>query len=298
MSKNRSKWKNGPDGKTVRRNSVAEYFASRPVELLGSFALRTLSRTEHLALIRIELELRQHAGRCNGNLIITKQQFTEFGVHRHLVAPALRALEALGIVMIKHGRGGNAEHRQPNRFMLNFLCGAIDAHELITNSWKRFKTPEEADAVAIAARNHKDPHKVAYGRRNAEKENISGPQKVGPKPAPKSGPETEKFSAPKSGPTGPGPKTGPTPDISGGGGDEAAGFRRVTEQGPAEPAWTTPQLTELPWSKYWQRLYRKLEPEEACRYCGEVTSKSALIELCQDFFIHPECVEDWRNDSR
>jgi hypothetical protein len=64
------------------------------------------------------------------------------------------------------------------------------------------------------------------------------------------------------------------------------GMAQETAPAAEEPEWTTPQLTELPWN------------EQACRYCGEVTSKSALTELCQDFFIHPECVEDWRNDSR
>jgi hypothetical protein len=36
-------------------------------------------------------------------------------------------------------------------------------------------------------------------------------------------------------------------------------------------------------------------PEATCRYCGEVTPASALTELYQDFFVHPKCVEDWRD---
>jgi hypothetical protein len=215
VSKPRSKWKNRPDGKTVLRNSVAEFFASRPVELLASPAMRALSRTEHLALMRIEIELRQHAGRCNGGLIVTKPQFIEFGVHPRLVAPALRALEALAIVVIQHGRGGNAEHRAPNRFMLNYLCGAIDGHEMVTNGWKRFKTLEEAEQVAMAARNEKDPHKVAYGRRNASKETISQVHKVALASGAQSDPENGKFSGAQSGPTGPGAQSDPTIDTLG-----------------------------------------------------------------------------------
>jgi hypothetical protein len=253
MSKPRSKWKNRPDGKTVRRNSVAEYFASRPVELIASPALRALSRTAHLALVRIELELRQHAGRCNGGLVVTKQQFIEFcRVHPRFIAPALRELEALGIVIIEHGRGGNAEHREPNRFMLNFMCGATDAHEKITNVWKRFKTLEEAEAVAMAARNDKDPHKVAYGRRNAEKENISQGHKVYPKPGPLSVPETGKFSGPLSVPTGPGPLSVPTSDTLGWGWgrgrvvSQETQARPETERRPHHEADGEPEVIDLP----------------------------------------------------
>ena len=119
MSK-RSAWKNTAEGKTIKRNSVAQYFTSRPVELIASPALRILSRAGHLALLRIELELRSHAGHGNGKLIVTKQQFAEFGIHPRMIAPALRELNALAIaITTMQGRGGNAEHRQPNRFLLN-----------------------------------------------------------------------------------------------------------------------------------------------------------------------------------
>ena len=94
-----SKWRSR-DGKTVRRNSVAEFFVSRPVELIASPAMRVLSRAAHLTLLRIELELRSHAGRTNGRLIVTKQQFIEFGIHQDSIAPALRELDALGIIII------------------------------------------------------------------------------------------------------------------------------------------------------------------------------------------------------
>jgi hypothetical protein len=215
-----SKWRN-KDGKTVTRNAVAPYFASRPVELTASLAMRALTQSAHRALLRIEIELRQHAGRCNGKLIVTKQQFVEFGLHPRMVAPALRELEALGIIRIEHGRGGNAEHRQPNRFLLNYLCGAVDADEQITNAWRLFKTKDEAVEVRRTARKAKDPQKVAYGRRTAGKRNNFRGHKVCPKPGSQSAPEIQKFSGAQSVPTGPGAQSVPTVDISGGGGDVA-----------------------------------------------------------------------------
>src|SRR5262249_46309265 len=155
-------------------------------------------------------------GNGNGKLIVTKEQFIEFGVERRAIAPALRELHALGIIIVtEHGRGGNAEHRKPNRFQLNYMCGAVDAHDLVTNTWKCFQTMEEAEQAAQAARTAKNPQKVAYGRRNAAKKNISRVRKTDLKPGPENGPETGKFSGPKNGPTGPGPKNGPTIDISG-----------------------------------------------------------------------------------
>ena len=151
----------------------------------------------------------------------SKQQFVEFGLHPRMVAPALRELEALGIIRIEHGRGGNAEHRQPNRFLLNYLCGAVDADEQITNAWRLFKTKDEAVEVRRTARKAKDPQKVAYGRRTAGKRNNFLGHKVCPKPGSQSAPEIQKFSGAQSVPTGPGAQSVPTVDISGGGGDVA-----------------------------------------------------------------------------
>ena len=241
MSK-RSAWKNTAEGKTIKRNSVAQYFTSRPVELIASPALRILSRAGHLALLRIELELRQHAGRCNGKLIVTKEQFVEFGLHPRMVAPALRELEALGIIRIEHGRGGNAEHRQPNRFLLNYLCGAVDADEQITNAWRLFKTMDEAVEVRRTARKAKDPQKVAYSRRTAGKRNNFRGHKMYPKPGTQSAPEIQKFPGAQSVPTGPGAQSVPTVDISGGGGDVVGSIRQRPD---TKPAWAPPVLTAL-----------------------------------------------------
>ena len=235
-----SKWRNR-DGKTVRRNSVAEFFASRPVELIASPAMRVLSRAAHLALLRIELELRSHAGRTNGRLIVTKQQFIEFGIHQDAIAPALRELDALGIIIITlHGRGGNAEYHEPNRFLLNYMCGAVDAHEQITDSWKRFKTMEEAQQTASIARKAKDQTKVAYGRRNASRKNISRAWTPCLVPGTETMPETAKSPGMETMSTEPGTETMPTSDISGGGGAKAAGIQRGALQHAGQLEWTAP----------------------------------------------------------
>jgi hypothetical protein len=223
MSGKRSVWKNTPEGKTVRRNIVAQWHHSRPKELLESPALRILSRAAHLALLRIEIELRNHAGQANGKLIVTHEQFIEYGVRRHQVASALRELEALGpIIITVHGRGGNAEHREPNRFLLNYLCGAVDAHEQITNSWNRIQTMKEAGAIARAARANKNPAKVSYGFRisGRKSKTFPTPRNRGRNPPHEIGGETEKSPPHEMGGTAHPTNRGVLSILSGGGGVE------------------------------------------------------------------------------
>jgi len=199
-----SRWKNRPDGMTVRRNIVAQWHQSRPKELLESPALRILSRAAHMALLRIEIELRNHAGQANGKLIVTHEQFIEYGIHRDQVAPALRELEALGLIIITvHGRGGNAEHREPNRFLLNYLCGAVDAHQQVTNAWNRIQTMKQAGAIARAARADKNPAKVRYGLRISRRKlkTFSTPRNRGRNPPPEIGGEINKSPPPETGGT-------------------------------------------------------------------------------------------------
>ena len=293
MSKRSGAWKNTAEGKTIKRNSVAQYFTSRPVELIASPALRILSRAGHLALLRIELELRSHAGHRNGKLIVTKQQFAEFGIHPRMIAPALRELNALAIVITTmQGRGGNAEHRQPNRFLLNYMCGALDAHEQITNAWTRFKSLEEAEKTASAARKAKDETKVTYGRRTARNRNNFRGHKVYPKPGSQSAPEIQKFSGAQSVPTGPGAQSVPTVDISGGGGGRGGRFPKSLRvplpraEPSGLPMWSVPVLTELEWNDDWQKHY------------GEVTGQTRPAPLRDDDKLdiptflrrgHPDC---------
>src|SRR5262249_46769692 len=89
--------------------------------MLESPAYRVLSRSAHMVLARIEIELAHHAVNDNGRLPVTTENFVEYGMHRTSVAPALREAEALGFIRItERGHGGNAEYRSPNRFYLTY----------------------------------------------------------------------------------------------------------------------------------------------------------------------------------
>jgi hypothetical protein len=146
-----SVWKNGPDGRTRKRNQIAERFAWVSIEALQSPAYRALSLSAHRILARIQIEHSSHGGKENGRLPVTFQDFEDYGIHRHAIAPAIRELEALGFIRITQiGRAGNGEFRIPNKFALTHL--PTDDNPSPTNDWRRIKTIEEAMAIADAAR--------------------------------------------------------------------------------------------------------------------------------------------------
>jgi hypothetical protein len=150
-----------------RRNRINEQFSARLIEMLESPAYRVLSRSAHLVISRIEVELAHHGGNDNGRLAVTTDQFVTFGMHRGSVAPAIREAEALGFIRItERGRAGNAEHGAPNRFFLTFAHGRTSRQEPPTHDWRHIKTMEEAEEIARVARAEKNPNAVAHGKRS------------------------------------------------------------------------------------------------------------------------------------
>ena len=63
-------------------------------------------------VVRIALELRKHGGHDNGKLPITYDDFENYGVHRHSIAPAIRELVALGFIKVKLGRPSAVEYKR------------------------------------------------------------------------------------------------------------------------------------------------------------------------------------------
>jgi len=136
-------------GKRHRRRTKtgSPQFVSHLLEMLESPAWRVLSLSAIRVLTRIEIELRHHGGNDNGKLIVTYDDFVEYGVDCHSIRPAIRELEALGFIEITvRGRAGNSEFRTPNRFRLT------SDHLGGTHEWRQIKTIEEALAIQSAAR--------------------------------------------------------------------------------------------------------------------------------------------------
>jgi hypothetical protein len=148
-----------------RRSRISGQYSARLIEMLESPAYRTLSRSAHMVISRIEIELAHHGGNDNGQLPVTTDDFVEYGMHRSSVAPAIREAEALGFIRItERGRGGNAEHGTPNKFFLTFAHGRDSGRNPPTHVWRRIKTLNEAERLARVARGNKDPHAVAHGK--------------------------------------------------------------------------------------------------------------------------------------
>jgi hypothetical protein len=159
-----------------RRNRINQQFSARLIEMLECPAYRALSRSAHLVISRIEVELAHHGGNDNGRLPVTTDNFVAYGIHRASVAPAIREVEALGFIRVtERGRGGNAEHRSPNYFFLTF---AYAKAEPPTHKWRQIKTVEEAAQIAHAARADKNSRAVALGKRSWGKRQRTGQKTV------------------------------------------------------------------------------------------------------------------------
>lgn len=153
-----------------RRNRINGQWSARLIEMLESPAYRALSRSAHMVISRIEIELAHHGGNDNGRLPVTTDDFVKYGMHRTSVARAIREAVALGFIRItERGCGGNAEYRTPNKFLLTFAHGRDSRSIQPTHDWRRIKTIEEAEQIARPARAAKDERAVEHGKRSWRK---------------------------------------------------------------------------------------------------------------------------------
>ena len=132
-----------------RRNRFDGPFAGRLITMLESPAFRVLSLSGHRVLARIEIELKRHGGEDNGKLPITYEQFVEYGIHRHAIAPAIRECEMLGFLEAERGKAGNREYRAPSTYRLTYQAVG---RARPTHDWQRTQTLKDAKAMARAAR--------------------------------------------------------------------------------------------------------------------------------------------------
>jgi hypothetical protein len=163
---------------TRKKRTIDGNYVPHTRELLEAPAWRVLSLSGHRVLDRIEIEHLRHGGKDNGELPVTFNTFEVYGIHRHAIAPALRECAALSLVRItRRGSAGNAGHKQPNHFLLTYL--PAKGRSQASNEWRRFKTVDEADAVAQAARvavlrpRQKRARNSSAENRHREKQNSS-----------------------------------------------------------------------------------------------------------------------------
>jgi hypothetical protein len=155
----------GRNGKLVRPLFKTPYITFW-CELLASPAYQVLTLSARRVFDRIVIEHLNHAGTRNGRLIVTYDDFQESGIGRHETGPALRELEALGLIRFtRRGRGGNREFRISHMFQLTHWCvpilemdekgrstDKIASWREPTDEWSQIKTLDEAKTKQKVAR--------------------------------------------------------------------------------------------------------------------------------------------------
>jgi hypothetical protein len=212
-------------------------------EMLRSPAFKVLSRAARQVLARIEIELVDHGGKDNGRLPVTFDQFVAYGINRHMIAPALRELVALGFVEItEHGRAGNADWRRPNMFRLTYL--PVDT----ANPTHEWRAVTEDDAEMIAKNAKKNSKSIVH--KNAKTSAVSSTKNC-PSLVSKSAPKAPNALVSKSALL-----SRNLPSLG-----EGCAAPAPAETKPKLP-WSTPTLTEVPAPDEIARI-RQLFPEPA-----------------------------------
>ncbi len=179
-----------------RPTKIAGQFISRPRQLVDNPVMNVLSRAAFLVLNRIESEHMAHGGAENGKLPVTYEDFERCGVYADGIAPALRELEALGLIeTTRKGYGGAAEVRMPSLYRLTYVA-AWDARRTDgtgTHEYLKFQTIEYAEQSAKRARKAIDPRVSARARKHFA---TPGFRSISPQ---KTGGETQKSRPRKPG---------------------------------------------------------------------------------------------------
>jgi hypothetical protein len=137
-------------GKAAKAALGTNGFVGHTPELLASHAWR--GRSIHLVRVldRLELEHLAHAGKENGFLTVTYDDFTRYGVSRRFILPALAEGVARGLILITHQGGyAGAGRQDPSRYQLTYLqwkfIPAVGPPQYLEplNEWRRFSGKPE-----------------------------------------------------------------------------------------------------------------------------------------------------------
>jgi hypothetical protein len=132
-------------------NQIDGQFSARTIEMLESPAWRALTLSAHRVFDRVCIELAHHGGNDNGKLPVTFDQFVEYGLDRHAIAPAIRECEALGFLKVtQRGRHSAGDIRWPNLFLLT--CVNCKSTPSPSHEWRRIADAKTAKRLAKEAR--------------------------------------------------------------------------------------------------------------------------------------------------
>jgi hypothetical protein len=140
----------------VRDIPPGEPWVPHSAALLASDAMRSLSRLAFLMLMRLEVEHCAHAGKENGYLVVTYNQFVDFGILRRLVRPTIAELQSVGLLVVEHkGRYGPGRNKtDANQYRLTYLkskfvpVAGVPYYLEPTNEWRHYIKPPKSKPAA------------------------------------------------------------------------------------------------------------------------------------------------------
>jgi hypothetical protein len=142
-----------PTGKLRTRNKLKEQFVPHVRSMLESPAWIALSITARRILDRLELEHMAHAGKENGKLVCTYDDFVKYGAGRKYIAPAILELRSLGFIEVTQwGRQAVGDGRLPSKYRLTYVP-TVEPYYQATNEWRRF---EHEAAVMVGLKRARD----------------------------------------------------------------------------------------------------------------------------------------------
>jgi hypothetical protein len=105
--------------------------------MLDSPAWRALTPAAKAVLERLEMEyMRDKAGRANGGLVCTYEQFVDHGIRLGSIAGGIRQAIELGFLKITQRGRAYAGAHHPNYYRLTYLP---TAHAKPTDEWRNSK---------------------------------------------------------------------------------------------------------------------------------------------------------------
>jgi hypothetical protein len=143
-------------------------YVSHRSEMYKSPAWRSIrSLVARQILDRLEIEHMRHAGKNNGALICTYDQFVAHGIRRMSIAPAIQLLKAAGVLLVTRQGRRVAGYHIPTMYALTYLpIGNAEP----TDEWRNYlpNTPHRniADFDGATAKNGKTPKNRAENQKS------------------------------------------------------------------------------------------------------------------------------------
>jgi hypothetical protein len=154
-----------PTGKLRTRNKLKEPFVPHVRSMLESPAWAVLSITARRILDRLELEHMAHAGKENGKLVCTYDDFVKYGAGRKYIAPAILELRSLGFIEVTQwGRQAVGDGRLPSKYRLTYVQ-TVEPYYQATNNWRRFEHEAAVKVALERARNELEQRRERFRRR-------------------------------------------------------------------------------------------------------------------------------------